>query len=202
MMNKKTLMAEIKKRSWRGFYIALIYGFLMGLANTFSGFKKPCNYSNPLRAFQCPSEWTQIAFGTLGGLIDLIIIGLPFGYLFYNDIKWKLLGYKSAAKGVVTNILWVAICVDAFFSFYIEIPAWVGVTLFILLYLWFIISMTYYHALKKQYEDDKNHGKVPKLGIIEVLKKERMIDEQIAESNKVSQAKGGTKADDTFDDGL
>ena len=153
-MNKKQLMTEIKKRSWRGFYIALGYGFLMGLAETFGSIRKPCNYSNPLKVFQCPSEGTQFAFGLLGGLIDLIVIGLPFGYLIYNDTKWKLLGYKPAAKGIATNILWISTCVDVFLSFYIEIPIFVGIALFILLYLWFIFSTIYYHTLKKQYEDD------------------------------------------------
>lgn len=201
-MDKKALMAEIKKRSWHGFYKALGYGFLFGVVQILNSYREVCSSSNPLNTFQCPSDGTQLAFGLLGGLLDLIIIGLPLGYLFYNDIKWKLLGYKPAAKGIMTNVLFVAIFIDALLPVYIDIPNWIGLTLFVLLYLWFIFSVIYYHALKKQYEEDKKNGKLPKLGIIEVLKKEKQQNEEVVKSNKISKSKDESSIDDTFDDGL
>ncbi len=195
-------MTEIKKRSWRGFYIALVCSFIIGMAGTFISTRNACDISNPLKAYQCPSEGTQFVFSLLGGLIDLVIIGLPFGYLLYNDIKWKLLGYKPAAKGIVTDVLLVTTGVIVFLSAYVEMPAWLGVVLLLSLYAWLIFSTVYYHALKQQYEDDKNNGKLPKLGITEVLEKERKLDEELSKNNKNSQPEDEFDPDDTFDDGL
>lgn len=134
-------------------------------------------------------------------MVGLIVIGLPFGYLTYNDTKWKLLGYKAAAKGIVTYALWVAILVYILSPFNTNIPTWVGFALLISLYVWFIVSTVYYHNLKERYEDDKN-SKLPKMDIIRIVKEEEKLDKAVAENNRVSKTKSKSNVDDIFDNGL
>ena len=207
MSNRKELEKETKKRARHSFFLALLACFFMGLGSGWASFRTVCDISNPLRTFQCPSEGAQFGFGLIGGLILVLVLGLPFGYMLYNDTKWSLYGYKIPAKGMITRILWIATIVIEILpiTFYFDaksIPSWIGFTLLALIYIWFFFLLAYYSALKKQYAKDKKRKKLPKMKIIDVMEKERKINKEVAKNSKARKTSRKNSSNGYYDDGL
>lgn len=206
-MSRKELEKEAKKRARRVFYLVLFVCFCMGLGSGWTSFRTVCDISNPLRIFQCPSEGTQFGLGLIGGLILVLVFGIPFGYMQYNDTKWSLYGYKIPAKGVITNILWIATVVIEVLPVTFQfdagiIPSWIGFTLLALIYVWFFFSLAYYSALRKKYAEDKRKKKLPKMTLPAIMEKERREAEEIARINKADKKTRKKSSKDDYDDGL
>ena len=206
-MSRKELEKEAKKRARRAFFLALLAFAFMGVGSAWSSFRTVCSTSNPLYFIQCPSEGTQFSFGLLGGLVLMILLGIPFGYMAYNDIKWSLYGYKTPAKGIITRVLlYVTIAVEVIpVTFYIDtssIPSWIGFTLLALIYIWFFFSLANYSALRKKYAEDKKKKKLPKMTLPAIMEKERKEAEEIARINKADKKTRKKSSKDDYDDGL
>ena len=208
MSNTKKLQKEAKKRATLAFFGVLGGVFLVGAIQLASSIQVTvCGPSNPLSAFQCPSESDQIVATLLGGVLTAVFIGLPLSFSVYADTKWYLYGYKTLAKGIVTRVLLYLVVfleiAPSTLRFNPDIiPPWVGITVLVSLYAWFIFSLVYYSAIKKQYAKDKKRGKLPKMKIAEIIKKEKKKKAELIKSHEADRKSKKRSSNDEYDDGL
>lgn len=206
--NKKQLENEISRRAKKSFWIALIIFTVLGIYSALISVEYTCKHS----VLKCRFSFGDYALAALlGALIYVVLVGLPLGYIEYQDTKWSLRGYKSI-NGVLTTIFSIWFVTTALYPDFfrwldsVTFPNFttiVGTLIFIVYVIWFIVSAVYYHSLKEQYEKDKKTGKLPKMAIIDVLKSEESSRVFIEKENQKNTArKAEIEKDDDYDDGL
>ena len=163
---KVQVEGEIKKRSIKMFWLSLLAVYGIGvcemLSNTARSASEYCNrmkYITP----NCSSS-PNFVMSLTGGLLYIVIYGLPLGFMEYSHMKWTLYGYKATFSLVATKIFWGMLGFSLLIvTNNIEIPIWVSTLCLLTLIGLFIGSLAFHFAMKNKYSEDVKNGTAPKI---------------------------------------
>lgn len=201
-LSETGILRSARKYFWAYLIGSLILGAYSGLLSA----EYTCKHTVLVCRF---SFGDYVLAALLSALIYVVLIGLPLGYIMYQDEKWSMYGYKSK-NGIFASIfsIWVVLT-----AVYPDFFRWlnsstypfftiVGIIIIIAYIIWIIISAVYYHRLKEQYENDKKNGKLPKASIAKALKNKEESRIFIEKERKIDITRKTETEEDDYYDGL